>query len=156
MERIVSMPTTNDAKARTGRRRDAYLELVRAFPLRSIRTEAEAAAAGETVKRILLSKSDAQRDQGELDYLDALGDLILRYQSVRGRPALPARTPLGMLKHLMGERHMTVNDLGKVIGSQPAASMILSGKRSLSKAHVVKLGAHFAVSPAVLLDPKPT
>jgi len=49
----------------------------------------------------------------------------------------------------MEARDMTVTELGKVIGSQPNASLILAGQRGLSKAVMVKLGDYFGVAPTV-------
>ena len=45
----------------------------------------------------------------------------------------------------MDQREMNVSDLGKVIGSQPLASMILRGERGISKKNVLKLGAFVAL-----------
>jgi antitoxin component HigA of HigAB toxin-antitoxin module len=38
-----------------------------------------------------------------------------------------------------------------VLGQRQLGSAILRGDRQLSKAHVVKLGAHFGISPSVFL-----
>jgi len=56
-----------------------------------------------------------------------------------------------MLKHLMEEHQLTVTDLGRVIGSQSNASLILRGKRAISKRVMRPLGEHFHVSPGVFL-----
>ncbi len=46
---------------------------------------------------------------------------------------------------------MNVSDLGKVLGNKTAASLVLSGKRELSKAHIRKLAARFKVDPGLFL-----
>jgi HTH-type transcriptional regulator/antitoxin HigA len=46
----------------------------------------------------------------------------------------------------MDENDMTVSDLGQLLGSKGNASEILSGKRSLSKAHMATLARRFAVN----------
>jgi antitoxin component HigA of HigAB toxin-antitoxin module len=144
------MRTTRSARTRKPRkRRDTYLDLVRAFPLRAIRTEDEALAAGEALNRVLLSKPDGGRDPGERAYIDALQELILAYQA---RHPLPKVPPLELLKFLMQESGMTVSDLGRVIGNQPSASLLLSGKRPMSKSQILKLARHFKVSPALFLE----
>jgi antitoxin component HigA of HigAB toxin-antitoxin module len=51
----------------------------------------------------------------------------------------------------MEERGMTPSDLGDVLGSRPAATMILKGQREMSKAHIRAAAAYFSVSPAVFL-----
>jgi antitoxin component HigA of HigAB toxin-antitoxin module len=144
------MRATRSAKTRRPRkRRDTYLDLVRAFPLRAIHTEDEALAAGDTLNRVLLSKADEDRDPGELAYVDALQELILAYQS---RHPLPKVPPLELLKFLMQESGMTVTDLSRVIGNQPSASLLLSGKRPMSKSQILKLARHFKVSSALFLE----
>ena len=65
--------------------------------------------------------------------------------------ALGDATPLEILRHLMDLRGMTPADLGEIFGSRPAATMILKGRREMSKAHIRAAAAYFAVSPAVFL-----
>jgi HTH-type transcriptional regulator/antitoxin HigA len=122
---------------------DSYLHLVHQFPLRAIRTEPEYDAAMEVL--IPLAGRDNQLDQGELEYLNALSVLVGEYE--RERYPLKAKTlaPAGLLGFLMQENSMSVNDVGKVIGSQSAASMILSGKREISKETAKKLATHFGL-----------
>jgi antitoxin component HigA of HigAB toxin-antitoxin module len=56
-----------------------------------------------------------------------------------------------MLKHLMEEHEMNISDLGRVIGSQSNASLILSGKRPISRRVMRLLSEHFGVAPAVFV-----
>jgi antitoxin component HigA of HigAB toxin-antitoxin module len=56
-----------------------------------------------------------------------------------------------MLKHLMEQHNMSISDLGRIIGSQSNASLILSGKRAISKRVMQRLGQHFAVNPHLFL-----
>jgi len=58
---------------------------------------------------------------------------------------------LGGSIHVMQERGMNINDLGKVLGSQPTASLILNRKRQLSKASIKKLAAYFQLSTSLFL-----
>jgi antitoxin component HigA of HigAB toxin-antitoxin module len=51
----------------------------------------------------------------------------------------------------MSESGMKVGDLAKVIGNQTAASLVLSGQRELSKAHIVRLADYFHVEPGLFL-----
>jgi HTH-type transcriptional regulator/antitoxin HigA len=57
-----------------------------------------------------------------------------------------------MLKYLMQESGMTQADLARLLGNRAVASLILSGKRELSKTHIRKLAGHFRVSPALFLE----
>ncbi len=64
---------------------------------------------------------------------------------------MPEVTPLVMLKHLLEEHEMSITDLGRIIGSQSNASLILSGKRAISRRVMRLLGEHFGVAPALFL-----
>lgn len=126
-----------------------YLALVRQFPLRPIRSKRELAQAMKIAGH-LATYDEGTLPAGELDYLDALTVFIEDY--LRHHPAhMPEVTPLAMLKHLMEEHQMNVSDLGRVIGSQSNASLILSGKRTISKRVMQLLAEHFGVKPAVFL-----
>lgn len=132
--------------------RERYLDLVRAFPLRPIRSEPELHQASEVLIRLLASTPEDEMDAGERDYLDALTLLIAHYERGRKSAKLLKLSPLELLKHLMDERKMTVGELGRVIGNQPSASLILHGKRAMSKAQIMKLAKYFAVSPALFMQ----
>jgi HTH-type transcriptional regulator/antitoxin HigA len=60
-------------------------------------------------------------------------------------------TPLEILKTLLEDRAMTASDLGRVLGNRALGSLILNGKRQLSKTHIKKLAEHFGVTPALFL-----
>lgn len=132
--------------------RDTYLDLIRILPLRAIRSERELDKAVALLLKLETSKPESGRDAGERDYIEMLSLLVQRYEEGRRTAALPATTPLDRLRFLMGERGMNVSDLGRVIGSQPSASLILHGKRSMSKAQIVRLARHFAVSSALFME----
>jgi HTH-type transcriptional regulator/antitoxin HigA len=124
-----------------------YLNLVRQFPLRPIRSKRDLERALKIAGQ-LAAYEEGTLPRGEQDYLDAITVFIEEYQ--RRHPIdLPQVSPLAMLKHLMEERDMTITELGRVIGSQSNASLILSGKRAISKRVMRLLSEHFAVAPSV-------
>jgi len=126
-----------------------YLNLVRQFPLRPIRSKRELDRAMKIAGH-LATYDEGTLPPGEQDYLDALAVFIEDHQ--RRHPLdMPEVTPLAMLKHLMEERDMSITDLGRIIGSQSNASLILSGKRAISKRVMRLLGQHFGVAPAMFL-----
>jgi len=130
-----------------------YIALVRRLPLRPIRSKAEHQAALRAIAS-LSAKGDDRLTAGEVDYLEAIGRFVADYErehvlSVLNRTR--RATPLEVLRHLMESRAMTSAQLGDVLGSRPAAAMILKGRRELSKAHIRTAAAHFSVSPAVFL-----
>ena len=132
--------------AKTDRR---YLNLVRQFPLRPIRSKRVLDRA-MNIAGHLATYDEGKLPPGEQDYLDALTVFIEDYQ--RRHPVdMPEVTPLAMLKHLMEQQNMSITDLGRVIRSQSNASLILSGKRAISKRVMRLLSQHFGVVPGVFL-----
>jgi HTH-type transcriptional regulator/antitoxin HigA len=138
------MSTTTSRK--TDRR---YLNLVRQFPLRPIRSKRDVGRAMRIAGH-LATYDEGTLPPGEQDYLDALTVFIEDYQ--RRHPVdMPEVTPLAMLKHLMEQHDMNVTALGRIIGSQSNASLILSGKRAISKRVMGLLSERFGVARGVFL-----
>jgi HTH-type transcriptional regulator / antitoxin HigA len=137
-------------KTKSTRQRDDYFQLVKTFPLCAIRNDADHQAAVRMLRKLLVEAS-RKPTTGEEDYIDALTILVQEYEAKSHKIDYGTKSPMAILKHLMEERGMNVNDLANVIGSQPNASLILSGKRNLSKASIRKLAEYFTVSPALFL-----
>lgn len=66
--------------------------------------------------------------------------------------ALPPGDPLSLLRYLMEQRGLRPADLTPIFGSRSIASLVLNGKREMSKTHIRKLADFFHVSPAVFLE----
>ena len=68
---------------------------------------------------------------------------------------MPKRKPpsIASLQSLIKRHHLTQGDLKKEIGSKSTVSLILSGKRNLTRGHIEKLSARFNVNPAIFTDP---
>ena len=127
--------------------RDDYLELVKRFPLKPLRDEDEYDAAAAMLDTLVVRTLTP----GEQDYLDALTHFVEDFDH-RNREQPGAKlTPLALLKHLMEENEMTPRDLGRVLGSASAASMILHGQRGLSKSQILKLAQRFGVAASLFL-----
>jgi HTH-type transcriptional regulator/antitoxin HigA len=123
-----------------------YLKLIRAFPLRSIRSDAELAAA----QAILDSLLRQELDEGGQDYLDALTDLIEKYENA-AHP-MPDASEADVLRLLMEGADLSQPQLADKVGiAQSTLSAVLTGARKLTKNHIVKLAGFFKVSPAVFL-----
>lgn len=123
-----------------------YLVLVQRFPLRPIRSERSHNRAMMLVRE-LAPADEGTLSTGQQDYLDALTVLLEDFD--RQCESQSPLTGLDVLKSLLEARNMNVTELGKVIGSQTNASLILAGKRGLSKAVMVRLGEYFNVAPTV-------
>jgi antitoxin component HigA of HigAB toxin-antitoxin module len=134
---------------KTGFRRlpKLYGELVAMLPPRPIHDEVDLANALEMIDR--LAGFDLNGDQE--DYLDALSVFVEAYEAERF-PMDDARLgPLDALKALLAEHGLTASDLGRLLGNRTLGAAILAGRRSLSKAHIKKLAAHFKVEPGLFL-----
>jgi HTH-type transcriptional regulator/antitoxin HigA len=128
------------------------LGLMKASPLKPLRTETDYEAASRTLRQIVGTKSEAEFTPAERDYLEVLTILVRDYQQKRRRQELVGMGPADIVRHLMEENGMTVTELGNVIGSRTAASMIVNGRRSPSKAYILRLADRFAVDPSLFLE----
>ncbi|MGN6627783.1 MAG: helix-turn-helix domain-containing protein [Tepidisphaeraceae bacterium] len=129
--------------------RDSYLDLIREHPLRTIRSAAEHKAAVAIVRRLMMRPEDSL-DAGESDYLDVLTTLIHQYE----RQTMPVNkgTVADRLRFVLNESGMSQVQFGQIIGLGPAAaSLILSGKRSLTTDAVKRLAEHFKLDAGYFL-----
>lgn len=129
---------------------DDYFELIKRFPLRPIRNRAEYDLAINLLGE-LVGRADAGLSDGESDYTDMLSEIVTAYDR-KHFPLNTRLTPLQALKFIMEETGMRTTDLGRLLGSGAGqASMILNGKRQLSKANIRTLADHFKVSSDLFL-----
>jgi HTH-type transcriptional regulator / antitoxin HigA len=127
---------------------DRYLELIQAFPLRPIRSEAELGRAIVAINT-LIDKDRLSADED--DYLDVLGDLVEKYEAEHH--PVPPVSDAGMLRHLIDSRGLTQAKVAAKTGlAESTISEILAGKRGLNRKHIEVLARHFHVSPAVFLS----
>jgi HTH-type transcriptional regulator / antitoxin HigA len=82
---------------------------------------------------------------------DIMFTLMEAYEAEHYRIETSGVTPIDVLKMLMEDRGMNSSDLGRLLGNRALGSLILNGKRELSKAHIKKLAEDFSVSPAVFI-----
>jgi HTH-type transcriptional regulator/antitoxin HigA len=138
---------TTSSRAVYGKREDRYLELVRQFPLRPLRTDADLDAAVAVVDS-LLDRDDLSAP--EQDYLDVLSDLIEAYEA----EAVPMR-PVGdadMLRFLIENDGTTQAEVAKEVGiAESTVSEVLAGKRKLNRAQIGKLARYFHVEPGAFV-----
>jgi HTH-type transcriptional regulator / antitoxin HigA len=139
------------AKASTISAADDYMELIRRFPLRAIRNGREHEAAVR-VANPLLGRDSPPLTRGEGQYLDALVELIKAYESQAWHIKIQKMPPIELVRYLMRENGMNTEELGRVMGSQTAASLFLNGNRPLSKTHIYCLAERFALEPGMFLE----
>lgn len=128
-----------------GKREDRYLELVRRFPLRPIRTNALLDAAVAVVDSLI---DQDKLSAPEQDYLDVLSDLVEAYEA----EAVPIG-PVGdadMLRFLIENRGATQVEVANCAGiAESTISAVLAGKRKLNRIQIGKLARYFHVEPGV-------
>lgn len=154
------MTTTTITRKRPGSRRrglrarpmgDKYLTLVRKFPLRPIRDDAEYDAAIVVLNRLVV-RPEESLSAGERDYVDTLTLLIQAYDDVHHQIETSNLNGVEMLKYLMDQTGMRRIDLGRLLGNAALATFILNGQRELSKTHIRTLAKHFKVDASLFLD----
>jgi len=129
-----------------GKGRDAYLELVQAFPLASIKSDEHLDRAQEVMDQ-LLAKS--QLDDGEEMYLDALSDLVAAYEDEHH--AIAPASDADMLRHLMEAKDVTQSQLSRETGiAKSTISEVLAGKKAFSRQMIRKFADYFRVDVSVL------
>jgi antitoxin component HigA of HigAB toxin-antitoxin module len=117
-----------------------YEALVAMYPPRPIHDSVDYANTVEIV--MAMAGHKLTRDQD--DYLSILSEMILNYDRGHDQPRKRG-TPLQRLQFLVKEAGLSASDLGRLLGHRGMGSVFLTGKRSLSKANILKLARHFKV-----------
>jgi len=124
-----------------GKLSSKYLELIRSFPLRPIRSEAELDRA-ETMLHQLLDASSLSAP--EQDYLEILGNLIEEYET-KAYPMEPL-LPHQMLAQSIESRGVTQTEVSRATGIPVSTiSELIARKRAFNLAHIEKLCAYFGL-----------
>jgi len=121
-----------------------YLNLVRAFPLRPIRSDAQLERAVQVIDSLLDKPALTEVEE---DYLEVLSDLVNRYET-QEHPLDPV-SDADLLRNLIEAKGVAQTDVAQATGiADSTISEVLSGKRKLSRSHIAKLATYFHVSPA--------
>ena len=91
---------------------------------------------------LAMAGHDLTADQD--DYLAVLTDQILKYDAEHDAP-VKRGSVLQRLRYLVEQAGLSASDLGRLLGNRGLGSLLLTGKRQLSKTHIRKLVAHFKV-----------
>jgi len=127
-----------------------YRKLLSRYPLLPIRTEADYDRA-DAVVADLFGRGNLSDDEAR--YLDSLLILISAYEAEHHDLDAMAEsiTPLQALRSIMASSGTTQADLAKLLGSEAAASMMLSGKRAISKTQAKLLAKRFKVDAGLFI-----
>jgi HTH-type transcriptional regulator/antitoxin HigA len=139
---------TTTIRAVYGKTEDRYLDLIRRFPLRPLRTDADLDAAVAVIDGLI----DRPRlTAPEQDYLDVLSDLVETYEG----EAIPIR-PVGdaeLLRFLIEQKGVT--QAGAAIGAgiaESTVSEVMAGKRKLNRTQIAKFARFFHIEPGAFLS----
>jgi len=108
-----------------------------------------------TTMSFLFDKASDSEDDPTNDLITLLARAIERYElkqrDIRAYDIKASALDDGVstLKLLMDNHHLNMSDFEQEIGKKSLVSMILNGKRNLTKEHIEKLAARFSISPAL-------
>jgi len=135
------------AAKKADRAPDLYLDLVRAFPLRPIRSEDENEEAIEVIAS--LGRREPL-DPAKRDYLDVLVGLVERFEAEHY--PMPPVTGVDVVRHLMDAKGLTQAETAKGAGiPESAFSEMLAGKRRMATKHVRGLSRFLGVSADLVI-----
>ena len=88
--------------------------------------------------------------RGEQEAIALLTLLIDRYESERY--PVPDAAPALVLRFLLDSNGVSQRDIAPELGSESTVSLVLSGRRALTRDHIERLSPRFRVSPAVFFS----
>jgi HTH-type transcriptional regulator/antitoxin HigA len=126
---------------------DNYMDLLKRFPPRPIKTEADLLATQKMIDVLLDSGEMTPEKQ---DYLNLLGILVYEYEEKH--ILIPDLSGVALLKALIDELGLKQKDLVPIFKTESIVSAVLSGQRKFTVEHIEKLADFFKVSPSVFLS----
>jgi HTH-type transcriptional regulator/antitoxin HigA len=124
-------------------KREQYLDLVRQFPLRPIRSEEELDRAIKVIDSLIDCPS---RNADQDDYLSVLSDLVEAYEE-KHYP-MPEVSDARMLRHLIEAKGVSQTKVARATGiANSTISAVLKGVRQLTREHIGQLAKYFHVDP---------
>lgn len=130
-----------------GKTEDRYLDLVRRFPLRPLRNDADLDAAVVVIDELIDRPTLAAAEQ---DYLDVLSDLVEAYEN-EAKP-MPPVSDANLLRFLIEQKGVTQARAASGAGiAESTISEVLAVKRKLNRTQIAKLARYFHVAPGTFL-----
>ena len=130
-----------------GEMQETYLALIRTFPLRPLRSEAELDEA-MAILDALVDKDTLTA--AEADYLAVLSDLVEQYEA--DAHPMPPASDAELLQHLLEAQSVTPREVAQATGMDVATlAAVLAGTRHLTREQIGQLARYFQVSPSVFV-----
>ena len=144
---VMSIKHSTTSRSIDSKTEDRYLDLVRQFPLRPLRTDAELDAAIAVMDGLI---DQAKLKVAEQDYLDVLSDLVEAYED-DAKP-MPPVSDANLLRFLIDQKGVTQARVATDAGiAESTVSEVLAGKRKLNRTQIAKLARYFHVEPGAFL-----
>jgi HTH-type transcriptional regulator/antitoxin HigA len=134
----------------TGKPDQKYLDCIKRFPLKPIRSDAENDRAARVCDQLLNNFDSLSRS--ERDYLEVLSTLIEVYES-KWQEEHDVE-PRCLLAYLMEQNGLSQTDLIPELGTSSRVSEFLSGKRELSLPQIMRLSKRFKLSATAFISDK--
>ncbi len=106
----------------------------------------------------LFSKAKDTTDDPLNDLIEIISRAIEKYESSQkdivtfDKEANNTSQEISVLRVLINQHNLTLADFKDEIGSKSLVSMILNGKRNLTKEHIAKLSNRFNLNPALFFN----
>jgi HTH-type transcriptional regulator / antitoxin HigA len=101
----------------------------------------------EYTEALLELTSQQSRDDEHEEAIELLTLLIEKYEEEKY--PIPDAEPLEVLRFLLDQNGLSQKDLIHEFGAESTVSLVLAGKRKLTRDHIQRLSERFKVSPAV-------
>ncbi|WP_353571684.1 helix-turn-helix domain-containing protein [Candidatus Albibeggiatoa sp. nov. BB20] len=128
-----------------------------AYHILHIQSEQDYEEALEIIE-YLFEQAEDKPDEPLNDLIDIVSKAIEQYESKQDdiilfdKEAKDINQGISAIRVLMEQHNLTATDLQDEIGSKSLVSMILNGKRNLTREHITKLSQRFNISPAIFFD----
>ena len=122
-----------------------------------IKTENDYNEALEIIEHLFTEAKD-EKDDPLNDLIDIISRAIERYELNQEniikfhKEANEINQEISVLRVIMEQHNLTLTALKNEIGSKSLVSMILNGKRNLTKEHISKLSERFNLNPAIFFN----
>ena len=118
-----------------------------------IKTEQDYQEALETMEHLFTTAED-KKDDPLNDLIEIISRAITKYEAEQedivafDNEANNTSQEISVLRVLMSQHNLKLTDFKDEIGSKSLVSMILNGKRNLTKEHIANISTKFNLDPA--------
>lgn len=128
-----------------------YLDLIRRFPLRPIESKRQNKFALKVFSELMDRSIANKLTPDERAYYNVLSKLIGEFED-KAYDFGPKPTEAEMLEFMMEQHSLRQVDLINELGSQTTVSLILRGKRKMTREQIEKVSKRFHISPAIFFE----